>query len=411
MKLPLTSFVRYKYLVESIQDELWSLVEAMMDSPVSIPHHKGSISVTKAIHYICLGMLEEEEIQPTLDALSDNMEAIFKPFMSTLVKKQFPYYTLSGINQRENDKNKLFTFRYLPETEKAVSGFISAAPSILTTRSYPKFIVHCEINIIKNTSSPETVKSTIFHELIHFYQGLMVNRTNSNDRTPPELKYFDPIIPNLQYDDSFHNSLPYAERPREIEAFNYEKIYPILNVKSDKNPNYFKIIDQVCTNIDFLDNLHIAINFIHNKERNSTGDSLQNYANDALDEIGLYLSPHGIEANNILKYKKSEALQFVIDSLIKSIINILDSQKNVIDYSLGIDNTGQSGLEWLLQNNPEKDKKEITQVYNKFNMGSLSVVQDIVSNFVYSNLTNILNQIKNNVQRPNLNLDEIFNMQ
>jgi hypothetical protein len=268
-------------------------------------------------------------------------------------------------------------------------------------------MVQCEINIIKNTSSPETVKSTIFHELIHFYQGLMVNRTNSNDRTPPELKYFEPIIPNLQYNDSFNNSLPYAERPREIEAFKYEKIYPVLNVKSDKNPNYFKIIDQVCTNIDFLDNLHIAINFIHNKERNSTRDSLQNYANDALDEIGLYMPPNGREADNILKYKKSEALQFIIDSLIKGIINILDSQ-NAIDYKLGIDNTGQSGLEWLLQNHPERDKKEITQVYNKFNTGSLSVVQDIVSNFVYSNLTNILNQIKNNVQR--FNLDEIFNM-
>jgi hypothetical protein len=328
--------------------------------------------------------------------------------MSTLVKKQFPYYTLSGINQQENDKNNLFTFTYLPETENTVFGFISAFPYVLTTRSYPKFVVHCEINIIKNISSPETVKSTIFHELIHFYQGLMVNRTNSNDRTPPELKYFHPIIPNLQYDDSFNNSLPYADRPREIEAFNYEKIYPVLNVKSDKNPNYFKIIDQVCTNIDFLDNLHIAINFIHNKERSSTKDSLQSYANDALDEIGLYMSPHGSETNNILKYEKSEALQFIIDSLIKSIINILDSQKNVIDYKLGIDNTGNSGLERLLQSYPKGDKKEIAQVYNKFNMGSLSVVEDIVSNFVYSNLTTILNQIKNNVQRPNFNLDEIF---
>jgi hypothetical protein len=52
MKLPLTSFVRYKYLVESIQDEIWSLVEAMMDSPVSIPHYKKSMSASKAIRYI-----------------------------------------------------------------------------------------------------------------------------------------------------------------------------------------------------------------------------------------------------------------------------------------------------------------------------------------------------------------------
>jgi hypothetical protein len=161
-----------------------------------------------------------------------------------------------------------------------------------------------------------------------------------------------------------------------------------------------------------LDNLHIAINFIHNNERSSsTRDSLQSYSNDALDEIGLYLSPYSKEADNILKYEKSEALQFIIDSLIKSIINILDFQKNVIDYNLSIDNTGNSGLERLLQSYPKGDKKEITQVYNKFNIGSLSVVQDIVSNFVYSNLTNILNQIKNNVQRPKFNLDEIFNIQ
>jgi hypothetical protein len=336
------------------------------------------------------------------------MEAIFKPFMSTLVKKQFPSYELSGVNYRETDKNKLFTFLYLPEIdpENTVFGTMSAFPSIPITSNL-KFMVKCKIIIIKNMSSPKTVKSTIFHELIHFYQGL-INRADPDDKTPPELKYFDPIITNLQYDTSFNKSLPYSERPKEIEAFNYEKIYPILNAKSDKNPNYFKIIDQVCTNIDFLDNLHIAINFIHNKERNSTRDSLQSYANDALDEIGLYMSPNGREADNILKYEKSEALQFILNSLIKSIINILDSQENAIDYSLGIAKMGQSGLEWLLQNHPTRDAKEITQVYNKFNTGSLSVVQDIVSNFVYSNLTSILNQIKSNVQR--FNLDDIFNM-
>lgn len=228
-----------------------------------------------------------------------------------------------------------------------------------------------------------------------------MKKNQKYDNTPPELKFFDPIVPELQYDHQFNLNLAYENKPIEIEAYYYEYIYPLLNKRLNSNPKYFEIINNVCTLNFFLDKVHIALNFLHNNKYSNDETGLQTYFNHALDEIGFSPSQYDIKNTEILSYEKHEGLQFLINAIIDSILKIILEERVI-----NPETTGMSNSEFLNPNNEEQ------KILNKLKIGSTEIPKEIISNFVHSNLNTILNQIKETLKNKfNWDLSSLISMQ
>jgi len=239
-----------KILNESIQDECFTLANSILHIVVSEKDGK-QINGKDAIKRLANNKITDTEL---LQDLEDVMNVAIQPFMTELVKKQFPGFKLVP---HASNSGPIELAVVNPENmsdvewEDANHGDLSAHPLM----AMKEYAVHLSVNILHGMSRPKDVVDTIFHELVHFCQKMLAPVTDSDKANPPYVKFANKIYSPENMYSSWNDGetvKTYEHQPKEIEAHIYDTVYPKLNIKSTRGNKGFSVIDRICASPKFI---------------------------------------------------------------------------------------------------------------------------------------------------------------
>ena len=403
MKLPHYAFIR---LTED-QDEAYSLASSFLKIPIYVETRAGrtkQILIGQAIDELATERVKPKNYDTVLKQLHETLRTLIEPYFAARVKKQFPSYK-PILQELEIE---------LVPTKHEILGKIWAYPFRYKSTIMPDkpAVLEYKVGIhiyIKHTSyssdyswlfyKPSTaleVRNTLFHELIHLEQAFLTLSDKERDITPPHVKYTEP---NPLYDKLANSSLPYQQRPIEIEAFLYQNLYPILNEPSKTFKNGFSVIDRICKNEFFQRKIQVACDYLNNV--NGTKQDLRN-----IDPA--FADPYGWQSADLRKHKQANHDSGdVLPYILESIKSFLAGDKEILEMCHKL---AKEGIVTNRDRYAELPAEKISPDALKALMttNQYTIIQTVIDKFMYSNLNTIINQIKTTYKDTIPGLEDLF---